>query len=179
VDLNSNLLALTASRARALCAAELSSEASVSLYGDGAMHDRFVARAEHGIRLLRELGVPVDVDCALGTHNTTQFAQLANLCEALGCASLRLFPCCRRSWTGGPRRNCGRVWLRCARHARCRCAPSAWLRRVPDECVMEEAITGITGGVAAQAVLAGRGTRRRRVRPASGGARRGARKVAG
>lgn len=152
VDLNSNLIALNAEFARTLVAAGLS-EASVSLYGAEAVHDRFVghagafARTVRGIRLLRDLGVPVDVHSPLGAHNAAQINSMADVCVRLDCASLTFFtilqpgPC----WCPGP------DVLASIAELRTQCTfPVRTIGVVPGdlvECVMGESIMGITAGL--------------------------------
>jgi molybdenum cofactor biosynthesis enzyme MoaA len=158
VDLNSNLITLTAPRARALLAAGLR-EASVSLYGDEAAHDWFVecagafARALRGIRLLRELGLPVDVHCALGAHNAAQMEYLATLCVELGCASLTFFTTLApaASWRPGP----GEWASLAALRARCSLPVRTIGMAETDmrECVMAEGIFGVTASLALKPCL--------------------------
>lgn len=158
VDLNSNLLALTAQRARALVGAGVR-EASVSLYGDEGVHDRFVecagafARAVRGIRLLRDLGLPVDVHCALGAHNATQMEYLAKLCAELGCASLTFFTTLApaASWRPGPGEWASLAALRAGCPLPVRTIGTA--EADPQECVMAEGIFGVTASLALKPCL--------------------------
>jgi MoaA/NifB/PqqE/SkfB family radical SAM enzyme len=96
VDLNSNLLGLSAARARRLREAGLG-EASVSLHGGPAAHDWLCglegcfARVVRGIEMLLGEGIAVDVHSALWDDSMTQLSSLVALCQEMGVASLTCF----------------------------------------------------------------------------------------
>jgi MoaA/NifB/PqqE/SkfB family radical SAM enzyme len=95
-DLNSNLLLMTPSRASSLAAAGLT-EASTSVYGPPAVHDRFVqcpgalTKTLEGIRALRQQGITVDVHCALGNFNAEHIETVVAICQQADCASVTFF----------------------------------------------------------------------------------------
>jgi MoaA/NifB/PqqE/SkfB family radical SAM enzyme len=95
-DLNSTLIGLTEARACALVAAGLA-EASVSFYGDREFHDAFVGGAGCydatlcGSRMLRALGVEIDVHGALWSANLTHMEHLLDLATSLSAGSLTFF----------------------------------------------------------------------------------------
>jgi MoaA/NifB/PqqE/SkfB family radical SAM enzyme len=108
VDLNSNLVGLSAERADALVQAGLG-EASVSLYGDEAFHDQFVRRRGsyqstiNSVRLLRDRSVDLDIHGPLWSENL-QFAESQyNLALDLGASSLTFFKVIALSGTEGGR----------------------------------------------------------------------------
>jgi MoaA/NifB/PqqE/SkfB family radical SAM enzyme len=95
-DLNSNLILLDESLARAMVEAGLQ-ETSVSLYGSPTSHGRLTRNAQaydktiRSIRLLRSLDVTVDVHGALWDGNLREAEQLLAICEEMDCASLTFF----------------------------------------------------------------------------------------
>ena len=96
VDLNSNLLTLSAARARRLREAGLG-EASVSLHGGPTAHDWLCGldgcfeTTIRGIEMLLKEGIPVDVHGALWDASLSQVQSLASLCEDVGVESLTFF----------------------------------------------------------------------------------------
>lgn len=108
VDLNSNLVGLTAERADALVEAGMA-EASVSFYGDQRFHDDFVRRAGayestlQSTRLLRERSVEVDMHGPVWNENLAHLEHLHHLAEELGTESLTLFKVIALAGTEGGR----------------------------------------------------------------------------
>jgi MoaA/NifB/PqqE/SkfB family radical SAM enzyme len=96
VDLNSNLYSLTRQRAIALKSAGLQ-EASVSLYGGQRMHDELTRmpgafeRALHGMDLLREAAITVDVHGAIWDDMLCGVAELVETSRRHGAASISFF----------------------------------------------------------------------------------------
>jgi MoaA/NifB/PqqE/SkfB family radical SAM enzyme len=156
VDLNSNLVALSAARARRLVRVGIT-EVSASLYGNQVVHDRFVdrpgafERTLEGIRTLRALGVPVDIHCALGKHNIAGLDEIMTLCEELDCASLTFFtliPTRRAEDPTGIAWHPGKETLSMLREiSRHHAIPVRSIGLVDgdrDECVMGESIIGLS-----------------------------------
>jgi molybdenum cofactor biosynthesis enzyme MoaA len=159
VDLNSNLVTLDASRARALRDAGLT-EVSVSLYGGRRAHDRFVRHdgawdsAVRGIGFCTELGLPVDVHCALLRQSVGELQELAELTARLGCVSLTLFTLLSARHGDAPPPDLdsiGRVSLDDLGRVAARSSiPVRAVGLTPFEerqCVMAEGIVGLTAGL--------------------------------
>lgn len=96
VDLNSNFYSLKPSRAESLLKAGVS-EASVSIYGDEAMHDKIVGmpgayrNTLNNLKTIKKLGIEIDVHSAIYSGNSNYIEAIIKICEDLKSSSLTFF----------------------------------------------------------------------------------------